>query len=707
MTSLETSKRKLLISHSYQHDFKCYFSKVDGCETKVYNTKTGYLVGDCAHICAKNKGGERHDPKMSKGEIDSTSNLMLLCRKHHDEIDKTSPSKWTVTKLKEAKEKYEFQNEAMDWDSFHQTYSQCLDETLEYLQTMHKFELIDNRTCYPAEWKNSKFEKSKEQESKNKVYTVKNLIPSDLSKHPFKMPLAIVAGMGTGKSTFLLQLLEHIRSSEKFKPFPIFADFVSWEEKFSKINDPIEQFVAFVHSSFMKKMKSGDSRRALLTNKPAFCKHLKIHLQKFQTYILLDGLDEFPGDKDEIMDMVEMLDTRHVVILSGRDYTIGLSKPFSGGHLKRLKVLKLDCLTDMQISVYLENMKNKGKPTISLKTLQYLAPDEDEDALSYRNPLVLQAIIQQGLDKKLKPKEKFTHYKILELIVLATLEHSFYTKLGGKNLPNFDEQKLYGFKIKGLKNVFFKFNNKLAERFVAQKEKKSISEDKLREIIINEFTSYSAFFNRSFFDDINVNHLRLFGEEFRFVPDRMFDFFLVSNLKGLLNDEKKDRSSCIIQQLMKSTSKFSNTIRLLFDEYSKLPEHAKLLLAKIQHSFVEQVIEKRIKEQNSLVNKQKKNITSLYLNNIMLFSLPESLSSFKNFQELDLRNNKLSSLPASISLLQKLRVLSLGDNALSSLPASISLLQKLQRLSLSYNQLSSSPSEYFFTPGAPCVKLKW
>ncbi|MBV7469319.1 HNH endonuclease signature motif containing protein [Aeromonas sp. sif0611] len=71
------------------------------------------VVGDECHIISGAKGGPRHNPEFPTDEIDSLSNLMLLCRVHHKMIDdqeetytasvlnniKSNHEKWVAEKL--------------------------------------------------------------------------------------------------------------------------------------------------------------------------------------------------------------------------------------------------------------------------------------------------------------------------------------------------------------------------------------------------------------------------------------------------------------------------------------------------------------------------------------------------------------------------------------------------------------------------------
>lgn len=58
----------------------------------------GTPIVQIAHINAMAPGGPRFDPQLSRNEIDSPSNLIVVCPNHHYLID-SSPSEYTSEKL--------------------------------------------------------------------------------------------------------------------------------------------------------------------------------------------------------------------------------------------------------------------------------------------------------------------------------------------------------------------------------------------------------------------------------------------------------------------------------------------------------------------------------------------------------------------------------------------------------------------------------
>lgn len=74
------------------------------CNTRLVNEKNA-LDSNICHIEAANEGGERYNPLMEDEERADYSNLILLCRQHHEETNDIL--KYTVDVLKEMKQKHE------------------------------------------------------------------------------------------------------------------------------------------------------------------------------------------------------------------------------------------------------------------------------------------------------------------------------------------------------------------------------------------------------------------------------------------------------------------------------------------------------------------------------------------------------------------------------------------------------------------------
>jgi hypothetical protein len=64
------------------------------------------IIGDECHIVARSPGGPRADPAMSREDLDSYPNLILLCKVHHKLVD-DQPNTYTVRKLRSLKHEHE------------------------------------------------------------------------------------------------------------------------------------------------------------------------------------------------------------------------------------------------------------------------------------------------------------------------------------------------------------------------------------------------------------------------------------------------------------------------------------------------------------------------------------------------------------------------------------------------------------------------
>ena len=74
------------------------------CNALLVNEKNA-LDSNICHIEAANEGGERYNSSMTDEERADYSNLILLCRQHHEETNDVV--KYTVDVLKEMKQKHE------------------------------------------------------------------------------------------------------------------------------------------------------------------------------------------------------------------------------------------------------------------------------------------------------------------------------------------------------------------------------------------------------------------------------------------------------------------------------------------------------------------------------------------------------------------------------------------------------------------------
>ena len=83
--------------------------------------------------------------------------------------------------------------------------------------------------------------------------------------------------------------------------------------------------------------------------------------------------------------------------------------------------------------------------------------------------------------------------------------------------------------------------------------------------------------------------------------------------------------------------------------------------------------------------------TILFLSNMSLTELPESIGSLTRLEMLYLNNNKLTEVPSSLGNLSQLQELVLHSNKLTEVPKVLGNLTQLQELCLYYNKLTSVP----------------
>jgi hypothetical protein len=76
-----------------------------GCTVQMVNPDNAANSCIC-HIEALNSDGPRYNPTLTPTERNSYNNLILLCHRHHDEIDR-NPEEYTVAFLKEMKQAHE------------------------------------------------------------------------------------------------------------------------------------------------------------------------------------------------------------------------------------------------------------------------------------------------------------------------------------------------------------------------------------------------------------------------------------------------------------------------------------------------------------------------------------------------------------------------------------------------------------------------
>ncbi len=93
------------------HSGRCAF-----CREFVFAPGTDWddpaNLGEIAHIVGERPGAARHDPGWAIGQINDPSNLMLMCRRHHRQVDRQQAT-YTVDKLRTMKARHEEWLEAL------------------------------------------------------------------------------------------------------------------------------------------------------------------------------------------------------------------------------------------------------------------------------------------------------------------------------------------------------------------------------------------------------------------------------------------------------------------------------------------------------------------------------------------------------------------------------------------------------------------
>lgn len=75
------------------------------CESPI-TEDSGAITGEMCHIKAASPGGPRYDKTQTEAERHASSNLILLCGRHHKLID-TEPNKYTPVKIAQMKYQHE------------------------------------------------------------------------------------------------------------------------------------------------------------------------------------------------------------------------------------------------------------------------------------------------------------------------------------------------------------------------------------------------------------------------------------------------------------------------------------------------------------------------------------------------------------------------------------------------------------------------
>jgi Leucine-rich repeat (LRR) protein len=118
------------------------------------------------------------------------------------------------------------------------------------------------------------------------------------------------------------------------------------------------------------------------------------------------------------------------------------------------------------------------------------------------------------------------------------------------------------------------------------------------------------------------------------------------------------------------------------------PESISFFQKKLTSECLVTIIEAILAYPNQDGSKKFQNLLCLNLDQNLIESIPESISSLKNLKELILSQNKIASLPDAIGDLENLAKLNLKCNKLTRLPQAFCNLSSLRQLNLSENHFN-------------------
>ena len=581
-------------------------------------------------------------------------------------------------------------------DTFKKQYKTYFPSILQTLKDTHKEVFIKGRTCQPVKWEEDKSRFIKDDKGQQ-TYSMEEI----LTDKSHKTPIAIIGAMGAGKSVYVYQLMEMFHS--RFQDTLIFfGEFTQWKEEVEK-TDLIETFSNFT----LQTLKHLISNTEINKIDDEFKNALEEYIRKKNAILFIDGLDEFTEDTINIGKLIETLQYNHQVIITGRDYSIRtFQASFSNKRNDRLKILRLNDFTDGQVQKFLlefsqrENIETK----IEIYLLRKWAPAGGiYPELNYRNPLVLKAILRNPPESE----EKLSGYLILEKIATGTFEW-FIGKKHNEPDFRFTWNHLNNLDPDEIKICFFKVHQKIAIAMLNQN--RNLKNIDTTEIFDKANSKIKKMITAITLEERNTGFIQKYEQSYQFKPDRMFDFFITSEIKGLLS-KKNQLVKQILTKIIENTGLFRNTTKLLLESMTKTEN---VIFTKYSSEIIKSNKNLRILKEpwyKEPIQTKNGKLTKFYFHHEkpptiinLLSHLPfglgkrikgpfffRFLNKLSELQELDLSLNQLSSLPVSIFSLEKLQVLSVRDNQLSSLPESISKLQNLRELRLYNNQLSSLP----------------
>ena len=523
-------------------------------------------------------------------------------------------------------------------------YINALQTVVKKKLSQNSFALILGRKISPVKQKNK--EGRFEAES-GRSYTVADLVNTNFEINKRK-PLAIMGGMGIGKSTFVLQILKEqlknldvdfskVKTHESYYALPLFVQLRGLEENEWK-EEALKNFSRYIRKYIREQLNqrgkeieqaiqtSGTIERItkrFIMDEEGMVQTI-MELLKIPTLVILDGLDEFKGDKARLFSLVQDLTANnHQVIITGRVHafeTIDKDEDsFYSEDISSLALIyqvpenekippyipaknssdletksrgssfikyKLADLTKKQVVLFVQNAKNilkKELPTYS--SIKNMAPEtENFPELNFRNPLVLQAILYSFNGKI----NKLSIYSILKAI--AEYSFSWYITHANSFRNKLMKEKAMHEAISTNMKTLLEIHQVVATDILLQNNQnfeKKATERSQSDVKYNEqIESY-------FLESKNVGFIQVsyegtdeeLNDEFYITPDRMFDFFVVRQIKSLLKTNKIKNVISLLQKIMGNTDIYQNLTKLFVEVFIEELEGVNCLFPKIENIF--------------------------------------------------------------------------------------------------------------------------
>ena len=486
-----------------------------------------------------------------------------------------------------------------------------------------EFGLISDRKIRPIELQKAEGKFEVKTIIGSRPHVVNDLLKKCSLEDEIK-PLAILGGMGIGKSTFALQIIRDcLRNSKTHPSLPVFIEFRGLELEVQEHNK-LEKFSKFIQNYLtiqLEQLCKNDKKingiqYQFLKDENVMLETIKKLLQT-PTIIVLDGMDEFKGDKEAIIEFIHYLTTkRHQVIITGRvhafeNITENESSHFENPQFKPfefsktnhkdlfdnshsrtdnfdskkssknsfLDFFKLEDLTTKHVKWFISSAEKVGnlKP-VKYNALKFIAPKTKKfPELNFKNPLVLKAILYSTIGNS----GKVTIFKILQSIAKNSFKwYITQTRSFSERLPR--DRKYDGVVSENIE-ILLKFHQELAYEILLKNAKNLRS--KTKQMVGNYETQYQDALLEFFEECRNVAFIRETGLEFEIVPDRMFDFFVIGQIKTLFESRKIESATLLLLEIIGNTTKYRNLIDLFVETFKNTLEESKKMHYKVENSL--------------------------------------------------------------------------------------------------------------------------